>query len=136
MIAALMLILAVSGHCPYEPMTRDGVLAAERDWVDAIEQGDRVRLDCRLGSDFTDSNWQGELKSRSDAMAALAGPRPRLSLKALGVDLLGRTAIVRGLNGQSQPDGTLRGTVRFTDIFIYREGRWQALSAQETPVRQ
>lgn len=112
------------------------MLAAERDWVDALQQGDAARLDCRLASGFTDSNWQGKLKSRADAMAGIAGPRPHLSLQALEVELLGRTAIVHGLNTQSHADGTVAGTVRFTDVFAYRARRWQAISAQETLVRK
>jgi len=135
MIATMLLALAVSGGCAMEPMTKSGVLAAERDWVDALEQGDKSRLDCRLAPGFTDSNWQGKLLARGDAMARIAGPRPHLSLSGLEVDLLGSIAIVHGLNSQKRADGIIEGTVRFTDVFAYRAGRWQALSAQETPVR-
>jgi len=136
MIAPLILALSMSGACPGEPMTKAGVLAAERDWVAALEQGDHARLDCRLAPGFTDSNWQGRLLSRADAVARISGPRPRLLLQALEVELLGRTAIVHGLNTQRGADGTIEGTVRFTDVFAYRQGRWQALSAQETPARK
>ena len=136
MIAPLMLALALSSGRPSEPMTAAGALAAERDWVDALQQGDRLRLDCRLAAGFTDSNWQGRRLSRADAMARIAGPRPHLSLQALEVEFLGKTAIVHGLNTQSRPDGNVEGMVRFTDVLIYRAGRWQALSAQETPVRK
>jgi len=136
MIATLMVAVALAGGCPSEPFTKAGVLAAERDWVDALQQGDAARFDCRLASGFTDSNWQGTLKSRADAMAGIAGPKPHLSLQALEVELLGRTAIVHGLNTQSQADGTVVGTVRFTDVFAYRARRWQAILAQETLVRK
>ena len=132
MIAALTVAVALAGGCPSEPLTKAGVLAAERDWVDALARGDGERLNCRLASGFTDSNWQGKLQSRADAMAGIAGPRPHLSLTELEVELLGRTAIVHGLNTQSQANGTIVGTVRFTDVFVYRAGRWQAISAQET----
>jgi len=50
------------------------------------------------------------------------------------VRIEGATGIVRGLNTQVAPDGNVVRRVRFTDIFVWRAGRWQAIAAQETPV--
>jgi hypothetical protein len=34
----------------------------------------------------------------------------------------------------SEADGTLLGVTRFTDVFVYREGRWQAVAEHESRV--
>lgn len=136
MIAILMAALALSQACPLEPMTKEGVLSAERDWVEALERGDRVRLECRLAPQFVDTNWQAKVLSRADVLARLGGPRPQPSLTKLEAQLVGKTAIVHGVNSQTSRDGTDQGSVRFTDIFVYRARRWQAVSAQETVIRK
>ena len=41
-----------------------------------------------------------------------------------------RFGIVSGVNAASSPAGSAR--LRFTDVFVLRDGRWQAVSAQET----
>jgi hypothetical protein len=33
-------------------------------------------------------------------------------------------------------DGQVRAKVRFTDIFVYREGRWLAVAGQESLVSE
>jgi len=41
----------------------------------------------------------------------------------------------RGINHLTMPEGQPMVDVRFTDVFVYRQNRWLAVSAQETPVR-
>jgi hypothetical protein len=48
--------------------------------------------------------------------------------------LLGDTAILRGVNTQ-RSGTTVIGSVRFVDVFAYRSGRWQAVSAQESLIQ-
>jgi ketosteroid isomerase-like protein len=44
----------------------------------------------------------------------------------------GNMAFVRGLNEVVDPSGKVVARVRFTDVFTYRDGRWQALAGHET----
>jgi hypothetical protein len=39
---------------------------------------------------------------------------------------------VRGLNAVVDPTGKVLARVRFTDIFVYRDGRWLAVAGQES----
>ena len=66
--------------------------------------------------------------------AARHRPPSRLTLTDLSFRIVGVTGIVRGLNTQMAPDGKVIGRVRFTDIFPWHGGRWQAIAAQEAPV--
>ncbi len=119
--------------CPKHPMTRAGVLATEHEWVRAVETRDTAALSCILALEFADTNWRGQLVRRSTVLARLASrPASRLELSDLSVVQHGRFAIVRGMNTQTAADGRASGSVRFTDVFVYRAGSWRAITAQET----
>jgi hypothetical protein len=121
--------------CPTYPLSSTGVAAAERAWVEAIENGDRTALSCILDPAFLDSNWKGQIITREQMLDRVAHkPRPVLKLSDLHVTLHGQAAVVRGINTQSFSGQS--AAVRFTDVFIYRGGRWRAVAAQETVVRQ
>jgi hypothetical protein len=136
-IALLSLALAVAPPCATEAPTTAGLHAAESDWVAAIEARDGLRLACRLGLGFGDTDWQGALRSRDDVLMALPSrPASTLALSDLSVRIEGKIGIVRGINTQTGPDGKTVGSVRFTDVFLYADHRWQAISAQETVVHR
>ena len=120
--------------CPAHPRTAAGALATEHAWVRAIESRNSKLLACILAPEFADTSWRGELVERATVLTALPSHAPvRLQLSGLSVFLDGRFAIVRGTNTQ-QANGRTVGTVRFTDMFVYRGGAWRAVSAQETPL--
>ena len=132
---SLPLLLVAAASCPTEPRTPAGLRQAEASWVAALESRDGAALACRLAPDFADANWQGRIVSRDDILAHLPRrPASDLRLSDLTVRIEGATGIVRGLNTQVAPDGKVVGRVRFTDIFVWRASRWQAIAAQETVV--
>jgi hypothetical protein len=121
--------------CPSHPPTSEGVLATEHAWVRALEMRDSRALSCILASEFSDTNWRGEIVSRNEALARLQSrPPSTLKLSDLSVFRQGRFAVVRGMNSQTGPDGRSAGSVRFTDVFVYRAGAWRAIAAQETVI--
>ena len=122
--------------CPRQPQSERGVLATEDLWVKALRTRDANLLGCILAPGFADMAWNGELNTREDVLKALpARPANGIKLSDVKVTLSDSHAIVRGLNTATKPDGTLLGRVRFEDMFVYRDGFWRALTAQETPVR-
>lgn len=125
----------VRSTCPRQPRTAAGVLTTERAWVAALEKRDARALDRILAPDFSDTSWRGELIPKAQVMSALPSrSASRLKLTDLQPTLIGNVAIVRGINTQSAA-GTAMGSVRFVDLFVYRSGRWQAISAQESLVQ-
>ncbi|HEY1605857.1 MAG TPA: nuclear transport factor 2 family protein [Allosphingosinicella sp.] len=122
--------------CPSEePKTPEGLRRAEGDWVRAIERRDTARLGCRLAAGFVEFNWQGRRIAREAILAALPHrPASALRLTQVEARVYGDVGVVRGSNTQRDPCGRVVGTVRFTDIFLFRVGRWQAFAAQETSV--
>lgn len=114
----------------------DGLRAAEARWVHMLETRDLDGLACLLAAEFTDINWAGQRVPRAQILAALPHrPNKRLALSEIEVMLHGDVGIVHGLNRQMDGAGRAIGAVRFTDIFLYRDRRWQAVSAQESVVR-
>jgi hypothetical protein len=124
-----------AASCPSEPRTAAGALDTEQRWVAALEHRDSTALDCILDRSFADTNWRGQLVSRTQMLHSLpTRSDSTLNLTDLQPQLFGNIAIVRGVNTQSS-GGKLIGSVRFVDVFVYRSRRWQAVSAQETPIR-
>jgi hypothetical protein len=110
--------------CHSQPRTEAAVLATEDAWVAAI-----------LDPSFADTSWRGELISRGQVLDRLPGrPESKLTLSDVHAVLIGNVAIVRGVNSQSDR-GRAIGSVRFVDVFAYRSGRWQAVSAQESLIQ-
>jgi hypothetical protein len=134
LLAAAALAMAPSAsQCPGRPQTSAGVLATETDWVHAIDARDVPALACLLAPEFSDSNWRGQVIPRADVLVRLPSrPNATLKLSDLSVFLDGPFAVVRGVNTQVAANGSDGGSVRFTDVFVYRGGGWRAVSAQET----
>lgn len=132
----LTAIALMTAACPERPRTAVGALATEKAWVAAIERRDVTALSCILDPAFADNNWRGERVARTEVLAKLPHrPSSQLHLGDLQVTVRGGMAMVRGVNTQTAPDGKTVGTVRFTDVFVYRGGSWHAVAAQETLIQ-
>jgi ketosteroid isomerase-like protein len=116
-----------------QPRSQAGVLAAEAAWVAALQHRDTATLGRLLTDDFVDTTWQGARRDKATMLAGVAknGSQP-IGLSDMAVSLHGDMAVARGLNTVRGPDGAVRARVRFTDVFLYRDGGWRAVSAQET----
>lgn len=110
------------------------LLQLEQQWLNAH---DSVTLGKILGADFVHPVASGYFLDRSEHIAWVVGHPPDATInRQLGrmrVRFYGETAIVTGTVTRSRAGSELGSTV-FTDVFVLRDGRWQAVSAQETPV--
>lgn len=109
------------------------LLELEQRWLVAGERRDIPALQKILADDFVDVSYQGKLRSKADHLATTLAPgKSRQTLEELKVRLYGDTGIVNGLDQVVTADGSATYEIRFTDVFVKRDGRWQAVSAQET----
>jgi ketosteroid isomerase-like protein len=112
---------------------RNALAALNKDYIDAVQNGDVRRFEEILSDDFYCSNPDGSLVDRAGFLAQTARP---VTIKGLqGVDviirLLGDTAIVHGVTTYTTAEGrAARG--RYTDVWHKRNGRWLAVSAHVT----
>ena len=120
----------------HDAKSSDGLRAVENRWVVALDTGDQKQLACILAPEFKDIGVYGELRDRDRVLADLPNRKAAgQHLDGLETLILESTGIVRGVNHLTTSEGKSLVNVRFTDVFVYREGRWQAVSAQESLVR-
>ena len=104
----------------------------EQRWLQHID--DPAALQSILADDFVHVLPSGFINKQQHIDYVKAHPRApqeSRSFEDLKVRAYGDTGIANGIVVVSGPSGTSR-TV-FTDVFVKRDGRWQAVNAQENP---
>lgn len=132
---------------PASERTAATLMAVEHQWLAALHRHDVTTLARILGREFIDSDFQGDAISRAQYLAFFAHPAPRSppaveqNFEDTQVRFIagGEVAIVTGIVTR-RPSAKAHGSSsspavrysRFTDVFVWRDGRWQAVSGQET----
>lgn len=130
----LLCPLAVAAPCATGEAKDDAALIqAEQRWARALEQRDTASLNCILANEFEDAGPDGTLTNRATVLAK-AAERPALhhTLSDLRAHVEGDFGYVRGLATAVDAQGKIVARVRFTDIYVYRKGRWQCVAGQES----
>jgi ketosteroid isomerase-like protein len=132
-------LLAHGQGCPMgqqkDPAT---LLQTEQVWVRAQEQNDTPALACILADEFEEASFDGSLIDRTAMLATTAKPttaKPstvHFELSDMHAHVNGDSAYVRGVGGTRSDDGKFHAKNRFTDIFVYRDGRWQCVAGHES----
>jgi hypothetical protein len=129
---------AFGGSCP-TGQTKDesALVQLEQTWAHALERRDSDAVGCILAEEFQEVDLDGMLRDRAENLASIIHRRPgRNQLSELYPHVYGEFGYVRGLNTVIDPDGKIRAKVRFTDIFVHRDGRWLAVAGQESLVNE
>jgi ketosteroid isomerase-like protein len=103
------------------------------DYIDSVRTSDVKRFDQLLARDFLCTMPDGSLIDRAQFLENTAKPFTLVNLQAhdVNVRLMGDTAIVHARTTYSLPGGT-PGSGRYTDVWVRRDGRWQAVAAHVT----
>ena len=116
---------------------RAALIALENEWL-ANEHNARA-LERILASDFVHPLPTGEFVTKAQHIAfSSAHPLPanrKQHLDQLRVRVYGDAGIVNGIVVTSDEEGREVDRTIFTDVFVKRDGRWQAVNAQENAVR-
>jgi ketosteroid isomerase-like protein len=140
-VAALAAVLFALASSPafagcaafHQARSSQAVVDAENAWVHALEAKDVNALSCILSPGFADAAWNGDVWTREQVLKALPQRAPNvIHLSAMKAHVDGDAAVVHGVNTMTKPDGKPFAVLDFTDLFKYRNGRWQAVGAQET----
>jgi uncharacterized protein (TIGR02246 family) len=106
-------------------------------WVD----GDREYVDRTLASDWTTTDTTGHVLTKAQVVQEVFGSDVRRiesgAIDDIKVRLLGYTTAI--VTGHTTAVGTYKGSkvtanLRFTDVFVKRDGRWQAVASQGTMI--
>jgi hypothetical protein len=112
---------------------RERACPKRADWAKALEQRDSAALSCLLAAEFEDAGPDGALQDRNTALAKAAQHRPvHNELTEMRTQVQGDFGFIRGLATAADAQGKILARVRFTDIYVYRDGRWQAVAAHES----
>jgi hypothetical protein len=126
--------MAYAAPCPAgQAKDGDALVQNERTWARALEERDAAALSCLLAAEFEDAGPDGTLQNRETTLAKAAKHEPgHHELTEMHAQLHGDFGYIRGLATAVDAQGKVLARVRFTDIYVYRDGRWQAVAAHES----
>jgi ketosteroid isomerase-like protein len=134
MVALIFSLPALGADCSRnQPRTEAALIGLEQTWADALSRKDAGGVACLLADEFEEIDVDGSLHTRAENLGKIATRKPGTNrLSELRAHVEGNLGYTRGLAQLVAPDGTIKARVRFTDVFTYRDGRWQALAGHET----
>lgn len=140
--------VSASAHSPAGERTSAALMMVEHDWLTALNRHDVAALARILGQEYIDSDFQGDAITRAQYLAyftRLSSTPPRRIQQTFEDTKVrfvagGDVAIVTGLvitqatgaSAAAPASSPQASHSRFTDVFVWRDGRWQAVSGQET----
>jgi len=118
----------------------DSVRTAELDRQRALLSADTVLLSRLTGSEFYEVNRLGLIRTRAMNMQEISSGALKLqsvNYDSLLVRVYDNVAILTGIADNT---GEFRGMpftgkIRYTRVFVRRDGRWQAIAMQHTPMQ-
>ena len=140
MLAAALLAAAAPADAQSAQSTRETLIELERSWNDAVYSGDVDVIDRLLADEFLgtyDDGSRGDKAREMDLVANFNQAVISAVQDDFRVAIYGDTAVVWftlhlvGLRQGQEAELTLR----YTDVWIRRDGRWQCVSAHSTRVQ-
>lgn len=114
-----------------------------REWDEAYMRRDTSALDRILADDFSFTDAAGKVSNKMQYIMAIIKSPDMMLIKPFNSDdvnvrVYGDTAVVTGRSPlKGRPRGrTLSDLYRFTDVWVNRQGRWQAVASQVTRIAQ
>lgn len=121
------------------PASEDSVRAVEMSRAQALLHADTAALSRLVADEFIEISRLGQIRTKADNIRDIeSGDLRLLSVRydSLVVRIYGDVAVLRGIADNT---GTYRGfpfsgKIRYLRIFVRRDGRWQAVAMQQTPL--
>lgn len=142
-VAALALTCCLAPHALAQATTNaaaeDSVRALEEARGQALMHGDTVALSRMTAAEFNELTRFGTVRSRADNLRDVSSGMLRLTsvrFDSLTVRMYGDVAILQGITDNAGTMGGVpfSGRIRYTRAFVRRDGRWQAVTMQHTPM--
>ena len=137
-MTVFLMALACAAECPKgQAKTEGSLMKLEENWAAALGRHDADTVACMMADEFEEADVDGTLHTRRQALEHIPQRRPGSNhLTEMRAHVDGNFGYVRGLNEVLDPGGKIVARVRFTDVFTYRDGRWQAILAHESLVSE
>ncbi len=133
-VVMAMTLVASAAECPKNQARTEAVLIEqEQRWAAALNRKDAEAVGCLLATEFEDADVDGSLHTRKETLDKIPTKKPGANqLSELRAHVAGNLGFTRGLATLTDASGKVVARVRFTDVFTYRDGRWQAMAGQES----
>jgi ketosteroid isomerase-like protein len=141
----LLLAIAALGQASAQKSKDDSqqtkLLVMEHLWNEAQVNRDARALDAMIGSEFINTEYDGEVSDKSKFLADIKDPlfKPSsLTIQDLKVSMYADSAVVVGIY---HTKGTYQGKPydhfgRFTDTWVFTEGRWQCVASHTSLLKK
>lgn len=118
-----------------DPATEAALRAAERAWLDAYDHHDVEAMRRTLADEFAIVYANGAVVDKAGTLAFLSpgtpdDPATRQYTEDTTVRRYGDVAVLTGVYVNEGPEGIRRA--RYTDTWVWRDGRWQVVASQLT----
>jgi hypothetical protein len=139
-VASAWLHAAGAPPAPQRTAERDrqALIALENEWLSG--EHDAAALERILAPDFVHPVVTGDFLTKAQHIYYSTKYGPPANLKNrfenLSVRVYGDVGVVNGIVVTSDEHGQDVDKTIFTDVFAYRDGRWQAVNAQENRVEK
>jgi ketosteroid isomerase-like protein len=133
-IAALLVLVCTTGLAA---QAEDSVKALETRRGEALLKADTAALSRMMATEFIEVSRLGAVRTGADNLRDIGSGVLKLTTvkyDSLTVRIYGDVAVLRGIADNT---GTFRGfpfsgKIRYTRVFVKRDGRWQAVAMQQT----
>lgn len=125
---------------PAPGAAEDSVRAVEQARGRALVRADTTALSRMIADEFVEISRFGTLRTRADNLRDISsGALKLITVKydSMTVRVYGDVAVLRAIADNT---GTMRGfpfagRIWYTRVFVWRDGRWQAVTMQQTPIQ-
>ncbi len=124
---------------PAASTAAEEVKQLERDWLEAMKAGDVGKLSAILADDWSGLGWDGVRSTKKQYLAEVKAGASKIESFEFGpmdAKVIGGVAVVQGSDTEKS---TLKGKDTsgkwvWMDVFVKRNGKWQAVRSQSARV--
>ncbi len=141
LLLALLSIGQASPQRLRDDSQKTKLLVMEHLWNEAQLNRDARALDGLVGTAFVNTEWDGEISDKAKFLVDIKDPQFKpstLAIQDTKVSMYGDSAVVVGIY---HTKGTYQGKPyehfgRFTDTWVFTEGRWQCAASHTSLLKK
>lgn len=145
-LVVLLLVCACFGSVygqdkkPAASVTAEEIRQLERDWTDAMKAGDADKLSPIIADDWSSLGFDGKKTTKTQYLSDIKSGATKVESLELGpmdVKFIGAVAVVQGSDTEksSTKGKDTSGKWVWMDVFVKRNGKWQAVRSQAAMVK-
>ena len=141
LLLALVATLQAAAQKVKDDSQETKLLVMEHLWNEAQVNRDARALDAMIGSEFVNTEYDGEVSDKAKFLADIRDPHLNLNsltIQDLKVSMYADSAVVVGIY---HTKGTYQSKAyehwgRFTDTWVFTEGRWQCVASHTSLLKK